>query len=399
MNKGKGEIMEKKEVKKMNHWIQRFKQTTKKNPRYTFRELKVLYLTIHQLTLDEVEEEHFVSWLSLWEQEGFLKGIKNSGTFTLRSGQTYFGEYFLKERVIESSIDVEAWFQQSHPILQEVSGYYLKNQAMFEEDEEWLNLINQKLHQWNEALATPLTINQRSYQLFQNEKLLSGDEKGRTTESETRLYTVLKNLNLIGNPKALNYFVPMHYPVVIDFYRPQPKGRVLIVENQDPFHTLIQLEQQEEEFPFDGLVLGSGSEIESTFRYIEQNVFKGVFSMPETVFYYAGDLDLYGLRIFNRLKQRYPNMKLAYLPNYLPVLYEKSKQLGSRPNTQGLPNELDWEQWLLEQQISHWFGTEETHQGIQKLLNAEQMVPQEVMTVQDWKTYLDAFKLNSEGER
>lgn len=388
--------MDKKEIKKMNGHIQKFRQTYQKKPRYTYRELKRFYLEVSHLTLEDVEEVKFVSWLSFLESEGFLKGIKKSGEFKLRTGDVYFGEYYLKEKEIKAEVDVKQWFESSHSILQNQGEFYLKNETLFDEDFETLCLLNERLCQLDHNLKEKVTINQRSYQLFKSEKLLSGDEKGRTEKQEQQMYLVIKRLGLSGESHSLNYSIPIHYPVVVDFYQPNPTRRVLIVENQDPFYTLLELKQELKEFPFDGLVLGNGSEIESTFQHFEQGLFKGSFEQMDTVFYYAGDLDVYGLRIFNRLKDRYPQHRLVYLPTYLSSLLEKGKVVGSRLNTQGTPTSLDWEKWVTEQHESRWLGNHEDE--IHQLLNEGKMIPQEVMTKKDWGVFLIQLKHEIEGE-
>ncbi|MCU7192173.1 Wadjet anti-phage system protein JetD domain-containing protein [Turicibacter sanguinis] len=373
---------------KINQQIRHFKQTysegKKLTNRFSERLLQLLYSTLEHQNIQDLEIEDYVRWLNTWEQLGLLTGIKKLGVRRTLGGLIYYHEYKLKEFEIESDYDIELIFDSLHPRLKTGLSYYLKNPLDFDADYPLIQVLNQRLIECEESLSIPYTMNQRSFQLFQNEKLLSGKQSSKWSKEDEHWLKVIKRLDLTLEADSLNYVELKQLPQSIEINRKEEAGIVLILENQDPAITLLNLlieEYPSNQAPLDGLIFGSGKTMESMFYYIYKQYFKGVLGHPNSVFYYAGDLDVEGLNIFKRLQAKYPTFNIQYLPHYIPYLVQTGAE-NWRLNTQRKLTEEEKAVWMNESVLGSQF------EFILQQLEERKMIPQEVMTRQDWKILL-----------
>ena len=384
------------EKMKLNQKIRQFKQSYREGSReltrFNERRLQLLYGTLHQIDLQDLQLDVYVQWLNTWEQWGLLSKIKSSGERKTKSGLSYYNDYHLKEFVLESDYDIDSLFQIWHPRLKTGLSYYLKHPLDFDEDYPWIQRLHERLMAVDETLAIPWTINQRSFQLFQNEKLLAGKSTAKWSPNEQHWLQVIKRLGLSETPDSLNYLELKQLPQAIEVNRKEEAGVVLILENQDPTVTLLTVLMEEyppHQAPLDGLIFGSGKMVESTFYYIYKQFFKGVLGHPDTIFYYAGDLDIEGLQIFRRLQARYLSFDIRYLPDYLPYLIETGSNHW-RTNTQRKLTNEEKQRWLEDPQYQQLFGDHLVE--VLNRLEEKQMIPQEVMTRKDWRMLLNQLQ-------
>ena len=98
--------------------------------------------------------------------------------------------------------------------------YYLKNTKEYQKDKEIINSISKFI---SESIEGVLTINERSYQIFKNEKLLKERED------------IIKKLGLtLQDLKCYETYEPFFYYENKEF----SKGKILIIENKDTFWTI-----------------------------------------------------------------------------------------------------------------------------------------------------------------
>ena len=392
------QILTKDEKININQKIRQFKQAysegKKETKRFTERRLQLLYSKLENKNIEDLQMESYVSWLNTWEYWGLLTGVKKTGSRKTLGGLTYYNEYTLKEFFLESNYDIESVFKTLNSRLKTGLSYYLKKPLEFDEDYPLIQVLNQRITEHEESLATPYTINQRSFQLFQNEKLLSGKQSSKWTKEEQHWLRVIKRLDLTFKTASLNYVELKQLPQAIEVNRKEEAGIVLILENQDPAITVLKLLVEEypvNQAPLDGIIFGSGKTMESMFYYIYKQYFKGVLGHPDSVFYYAGDLDVEGLNIFKRLQERYPSFNIRYLPEYIPYLVQTGDQ-NWRTNTQRKLTTEERTTWTNDPANVKVLG--EQFELILQQLEDRKMIPQEVMTRQDWQ-----FLLNHLQER
>ena len=392
---GRSDMISKTEQIKLNQAIERFRTTYPDAKTFvTPRQLEVFYAQLHRVPVEAIETERFVQWLEQAEQLGFLQGVRKYKQCVTRGGLAYYNRYKWKLFELASDFDMEACFNRFHPRMKSGLSYYLKHPLEFDEDMTYLEQLSHRLTQAELDLTLACTINQRSFQLFQNEKLLPG--KGlKATDEDLRWQRVIKRLNLTGAVDSLNYVELKQLPQTIEINRKDEAGVVLILENQDPLLTVLEVLQRDypmNESPIDALVFGSGKSCESLFYYLNEGIFKGVLGHPQTIYYYAGDLDTEGLKIFHRLTQRYPARTLRYLPHYFQCLVQTLGTMDWRQTTQQKPQteDLDWMMTLFHAQNL----SDEIIDGIFNQLNQRKMIPQEVMTAETWRTYLKQLTLS-----
>lgn len=374
---------------KICQFKQKYSEGKKEKRRFTERRLQLLYSIFENKNIQELHIESYAIWLNKWEQWGLLTGVKKTGVRKTLSGLIYYNEYILKEFVLESNYDIRAVFKTLNCRLITGLSYYLKNPVEFDEDYPLIQILNHRIKEHEESLAIPYTVNQRSFQLFQNEKLLSGKQNSKWTKEEQNWLKVIKRLDLTFKPESLNYVELKQLPQAIEVNRKEEAGVVLILENQDPAITVLELlieEYPTNQAPLDGIIFGSGKTMESMFYYIYKQYFKGVLGHPRSVFYYAGDLDVEGLNIFKRLQQRYPSFNILYLPEYIPYLVQAGNQ-NWRPNTQRKLTTEERTMWTNDPANVGVLG--EQFEFILQQLEDRKMIPQEVMTRQDWQFLLN----------
>lgn len=146
----------------------------------------------------------------------------------------------------------------------------------------------------------PMTINERSLQIFGNEKYLSSKEGKKMMNNVLRKYHL--NKSVMNMYKTKESFV---------FVRISNNKDALIVENKDTYTSIKNTLLKGEKIlgkEFGAVIYGEGRKIQSSFSYIEKEEGKELADIE--TFYYFGDIDAEGIDIFNRLKKGYPAYKI-----------------------------------------------------------------------------------------
>jgi hypothetical protein len=177
-----------------------------------------------------------------------------------------------------------------HPLLE--MSQYLADPQLYESDEIFLHQLDRYFKEktsWEQGKS--LTINERSFQIFRDEKWLA------STEGQAFLHRV--GINLQDLACHLTY-EPFFYYQVPGSALPD----VLIVENKDTFFTFKRA-LQEGWCQWDGkqiglLIYGEGRKIVRSFDYVGE-VYP---SADKGNFWYFGDLDWEGISIWYELFTR-----------------------------------------------------------------------------------------------
>lgn len=191
--------------------------------------------------------------------------------------------------------------------------YYLKNPQDYWTDREIIEVLCSFLKQRN---AGPLTINERAYQLFGDEKFFKGDHRSRS-----RGETVLKRLGLeYQSISCLETPEPFFSFLGKGFY--SQSGRdIYIIENKDTFWSFKRtLMDCPSVIKPDMLIYGEGRKIISSFRFIEEY---GIDPRKDRCFYF-GDLDPEGINIYCELVDEYPQ----YMIELFALGYEAVLKIG-----------------------------------------------------------------------
>ena len=184
--------------------------------------------------------------------------------------------------------------------------YYLKNIDDYIRDGEIIEKVCTLLMS---SQAGIVSVNERAYDLFGDEKFFKGDEASRS-----RGEVVLKRLGLsytdIGCEEMFEPFFSFQKK---DFHSRSARN-VYIIENRDTFWSFKRYMMDLEKV--DMLIYGEGKKIISSFRFVDE------YCLSERdTFYYYGDLDAEGVNILGKLQDDYPRYNIVpFCEAYLALL-------------------------------------------------------------------------------
>ncbi len=182
--------------------------------------------------------------------------------------------------------------------------YYIRNIEDYNRDKEIIEKICAFL---KDECKEIITINERAYELFGDEKFFRGDEAGRS-----RGEVVLKRLGLDYSQIGCEETFEPFFSFWQSGYDKKVKRNVYIIENRDTFWSFKKYMMDK----VDMLIYGEGKKIVSSFRYMKE------YGLNEgDGFYYFGDLDAEGVNILGKLQDEYSGFKIVpFREAYLALL-------------------------------------------------------------------------------
>ena len=175
--------------------------------------------------------------------------------------------------------------------------YYYKRILEFDEDQPFIQKLSNFLYMHMAELETSMAINERSYQIFKNEKFLK--EKGKSFFKKIK-YDFSK----------LNAYIT-HEPYFEDIHELKKANTILIVENKDTWDTLKRILQENRDCSLFGkyfniLIYGEGKKIIESFAFIEERNYKDTY----LDIWYCGDIDNEGFLIYQKLSEKYKEYEI-----------------------------------------------------------------------------------------
>ncbi len=184
--------------------------------------------------------------------------------------------------------------------------YYLKHIDDYNRERGVIDIICAFLK--SEPKET-VTVNERAYELFGDEKFFRGDELNRS-----RGEGILKRLGLTYADIGCYVTLEPFFSFYKEGYREKLVRNVYIIENRDTFWSFKKYMM--EVLKVDMLIYGEGKKIISSFRFIEEYGLG-----PRDTFYYFGDLDVEGINILGKLQDEYPDFGIVpFGEGYLALL-------------------------------------------------------------------------------
>lgn len=180
-------------------------------------------------------------------------------------------------------------------------------------------LTNQDIVLQNFMLRTKnikeISINERSFELFGDEKFLSSNSGKKLLN---RHHLSLHHLKCYETPEPFLYYVN-HNSINND---------MLIIENKDTWFTFRKILMENKTilgYPFKYLVYGQGRKIQKSFSYMEENDCENLKDTENI--YYFGDIDSSGIDIFYKLKNKYPKYFIRpFFPAYKFLIENENKK-------------------------------------------------------------------------
>jgi hypothetical protein len=175
--------------------------------------------------------------------------------------------------------------------------YYLSNIDKYKEDRTYINALTSYYRENKLKLNLPMSINERSYDIWGEEKFLKDGSGKRILKN---LGIIIEDLNVYRTPEPFVYFSA----------NKSTEQRVLILENKDTWYTIRKLMLEGINIfigeKIDTIIYGAGKGIEKSLEDFEATAPEYLKNPIELL--YWGDIDYEGIAIYERLKDRHSDM-------------------------------------------------------------------------------------------
>ena len=181
-----------------------------------------------RITLEEIEKNgKFETYEALYRHilseisSGRLSPVKASGINGKKPA--LYLRYWVTEEEKDYGCLKEELIYGLTPLIS--PDYYLKNLSLYEKDREWVRMLNGFLTERRELLNQTESINERSFEIWGQEKFLKRGQGMR----------ILKNCGI--SPDFLNYYETTEPMPCYTHTREVPQN-LLLLENKDTFYSM-----------------------------------------------------------------------------------------------------------------------------------------------------------------
>lgn len=279
--------------------------------------------------------------------------------------------YFQPEQMRDDARLLRELAYDLHPAIR--LDYYRKHLAIYAREREHVLALSAFLHQHKDLLATAVSCNERSFQIWQDEKFLDDKGGGR----------LLTHCGLA--PSLLNFYETAEPLPAFTLMRTTPQA-VLIIENLDTFYTLRRL-LGEGQIPllghrFGTLIYGAGKSKIPTFQQFAVSA-ESYLLDPGNRFFYAGDLDYEGILIFEAFARHFSQSPIEpFIPAYASML--------AMARSLSLPKARVGQH---KHHSGHFlsFFPPELVRAMEAVLESGCYIPQEILTAAQWRSLPEAM--------
>ena len=247
--------------------------------------------------------------------------------------------------------------------------YYLRHLDMYDKDRVYVRRLSDYMRDQSDRLSGSISRNERSFEIWGEEKFLSGGA-GRTILSRCKIEETVLNVYSTAEPFA--YFAA---------HRDVPQ-KILILENKDPFfgmrRYLLEGNKRILGEKIGTLIYGAGKRVVSSFREFAISAEPYMKESGNELLYF-GDLDYEGIVIYETLVQTFPPSGTIrpFVPAYLAML-NKGDSVKSLPLSKEHQNKNITGSFLS-------FFDEQTAGRMKKILESGRYIPQEILNTDDYR--------------
>lgn len=287
---------------------------------------------------------------------GLLKPVQASGSNGKKPA--LYKKYHIKTAMEDEEELKEEILYHLHPMLK--NDYYLHHLNQYRQDREAILKLSDFLKTQRTALDVVVSFNERSFQIWQQEKFLA--------KQGSRL---LKNVGLEFDD--LNVYETAE-PLAYYSHSKQTPQKILIIENKDTFYSLRKhlIEGNQTIFcvSMGTLIYGSGKKVVKGFQHFKGSV-EPYLLHPDNDFYYFGDLDYEGIGIYESLCAHF---KCEPFVNAYEVMLKKAEALS-------LPVTKEKQNRNIKDVFFNYF---DDASKMLEILESERYIPQEILTIEDF---------------
>ncbi|HBG3578267.1 TPA: hypothetical protein KQB79_002108, partial [Clostridioides difficile] len=219
-----------------------------------------------------------------------IKPIKTSD-LTPQHEQLYTKYRIIKQETEEDKKILE---EINYKICDKLSiDYYRKNLVHYKNNRVAIMDLNSYLIKKSDNLSKKISINERSYEIFKDEKFISS-KVGKEVLKNLKI-DLIKDLNVYKTPEPFIY-------LSINRISPQ---KILIIENKDTYITITKMLLEGKEIlknKIDTVIYGEGKKIINSIKGLKEDITIEYLTNKENEFLYWGDIDKTGLSIYTSLK-------------------------------------------------------------------------------------------------
>lgn len=309
-------------------------------------------------------------------ESGCLKPVKSHGTNGKKPA--LYKDYHIPEQKPDySGYLEEIRYRLSSRI--DIS-YYLAHPQQYVRERKEVLALSRFLDKEQDKLSSPVSLNERSFQIWGREKFLSSQDKrkqGEVTGKRVLRHTgiCLEQLNVYETTEPLAYYCVS---------RRVPQN-ILIVENKDTFYSMRRHLTQGAAvilgMPVETLIYGAGNVILKSFRDCSLSVEPYVQDAKNQL-YYFGDLDYEGIRIYEQLQEKFQEEVCIrpFIPAYEKMLWKGLQDFG----IEGLPETKKGQNRRLSGSfMKHFSG--QIQRKMYDILENGKYIPQEIINIQDYQ--------------
>lgn len=346
-----------------------------------------------RITLEELEQKQGMEvydnlYRYLMEQikEGRLKPVKASKTNGKKPA--LYREYWIIEEKKEYSHLMDELKYRLIPAIS--NDFYLAHPDIYEKERKWVLQLNDYLKKRKEKENVPVSMNERSFEIWGREKFLKKEQGMR----------ILKHCNIF--PEQLDYYETTEPLSYYSHTRKTPQN-ILILENKDTFFSMRKSMMEQSKLIFKTavgtIVYGAGKGILRSYQDFHDCV-EPYMNRPENTILYFGDLDYEGILIYEKLAELFAEGSpvIPFVRAYEAMLQKSQKREPLNTETglkqeQRTEMETGWVKLLPESSANqnHSIGTaffsyfdSETIGQMKQILEAGRYIPQEILNIRDF---------------
>ena len=235
--------------------------------------------------------------------------------------------------------------------------YYLNKPREYEKNRGRILKLNEYLTYCNEKLVTPMSINERSYDIWGDEKFLKKDS---TKTLLNNLSLSLEKLNIYNTPEPFFYYI-----------NDKSINNILIIENKDTWFTIRRIlkENPRKIFGYDiGLLIyGEGKKIISSIDFLNE---KELSFLDNPSIKYWGDIDYEGINIYYLLNAK---IKVDIFTEAYEEMLQKVNDINSLKETK------ENQKTIRDLDLFLSYFNNDDKEKITKLLISRKYIPQEIV--------------------
>lgn len=299
---------------------------------------------------------------------GELVPVKSSGTNGKKPALP--NTYWTNEQEKDYGNIIEELTYQINPSID--TSYYLEHPKLYEKDKKYIRLLSDYITNNKRLLDMPETLNERSFEIFQEEKFLlkSGS-------------SLMKRLGVTKD--MLNYY-ETSMPLSYYSHKKETPQNFLILENKDTFYSmrkhLIEKNDCLMGLRIGTLVYGNGKTIISSFIDYADGA-EPYFNHTKNKVYYFGDLDYEGIIIYEGLQNIYSKYKNAIQIELFTNAYIKMVDKAEHIGFNQLPTTKEKQNRNIGTIFMEYFDNVYQRKII-NILEQNRYIPQEIINAYDY---------------